>query len=140
MEKNDKLIQQKCEETTMQLVGKFRSNTGPAKIPLPMNNTDLNARMATEMDLLLSEYSQTLAVFSNTEGYRKIKIKLNDDFHLICEQRRDENVAAYVKEVSVPLKRAKQVILLAADKHDTAFAVKTYVSLTRGFGVHVVSE
>ena len=51
-----------------------------------------------------------------------------EDFLRICDQRRTENVAAYTKEVEVPLKTAKKLIQLAAHKYDTAYSVHNYVS------------
>ena len=47
----------------------------------------------------------------------------------ICGQRRKDNVQAFTREVETPLKIAKNSVQLAADKYDTVFSVRQYVSV-----------
>lgn len=45
------------------------------------------------------------------------------------KQRRTENVAAFTRVVGEPLRRAKQIILLSADKFGTEFTLRSFVSV-----------
>ena len=60
-------------------------------------------------------------------------IFLKDKLEHVCSQRRHENMVAYSKEVEVPLKTSKKIVLLTAATYDTEFSLKLYVSILMYF-------
>jgi hypothetical protein len=56
VEENLQLVKSTCEGTASALVRKFRDNTGPSKIALPLNETDLNKKCSTRLLLYVESF------------------------------------------------------------------------------------
>ncbi|KAM7304909.1 PH and SEC7 domain-containing protein [Ixodes scapularis] len=58
---------------------------------------------------------------------RRIRGKKPEKLRSVEKQRRTENVAAFTRVVGEPLRRAKQIILLSADKFGTEFTLRSFI-------------
>ena len=121
------LIRAACKTIAGDLVTRYVHNTGPSKMVLPLNETELRKRLAQEEKYALKEYSEVQAEFSDTSAYKEGKHELEERLTAIWKQREEENYEAYIREVDVPLNTAKKLIMLSADKYDTEFSVTQYM-------------
>lgn len=124
---NDQFISKLMADTTRKLVERFAERTGPQHLPLPVNDTDLDLRLLQEARTSQAEFRRSLDAFQTSPEYKKSSQELLEKLRSVEKQRRTENVAAFTRVVGEPLRRAKQIILLSADKFGTEFTLRSYI-------------
>lgn len=125
---NERLIRKLMAETEKKLVEAFEERTGPRHLSLPMNDTDLEQRLAAERDNTKREFERTLQNFHAAPGYQQYMEQMLKRLEGVEKDRQAENVEAFRVAVNGPLMRAKQVILLSADKFNTEFSLRTFIT------------
>ncbi|XP_040075603.2 guanylate-binding protein 1 [Ixodes scapularis] len=74
-----------------------------------------------------AEFRRSLDAFQTSPEYKKSSQELLEKLRSVEKQRRTENVAAFTRVVGEPLRRAKQIILLSADKFGTEFTLRSFI-------------
>ncbi|XP_066294186.1 uncharacterized protein [Branchiostoma lanceolatum] len=128
-EANSELVRLFCLSKVRDLVDEFKSSTGSTEIILPINNTELEMRLKQSWLRVESQYRDAEDDYSLFSAYDDGMKTLQERVEEVCKQRRQENVEAFAREVDVPLKTARDIIKLSADKYDTVFSVTQYVSI-----------
>lgn len=126
-EENMQLIKSSCQLKSNEILSTFRENTDPKKLLFPLNETYLDERLKAERDSVFRTYSETQRSFSDTSAYIEIREQLAVSVRKVCDERRDQNYQAYIKEVETPLNIAKRLIKMSADKYDTAYSFQQYM-------------
>ncbi|XP_048587556.1 guanylate-binding protein 2 [Nematostella vectensis] len=124
---NMELLKTQAEVKVKELLVLFRDSTSGNKIILPLNQTDLDMRLGSEMDRVKSLYSSSQVGFEEFDVIQETFKLLQEGLEAICKERHHENMIAYSKEVEVPLRTSKKIVLLAADNYDTEFSLKQYI-------------
>ncbi|XP_054157665.1 guanylate-binding protein 1-like [Oppia nitens] len=128
LEKQNELIAKTyIQNESNRLVDEFRSQTGTSFIPLPVNNTELESRIKLEVSKSIRDYSDLLTEYSTYQTYDDMFVKFKENLVEICDQRRNENVKAFTKEVETPLKTSKKIISLSHHKYTTVFSFKQFM-------------
>ena len=125
---NEKIAETYIEKESNRLVNEFKERTGSQFIPLPVNNTDLDSRLKLEYSKSIRDFSDLLSDFEVYKSYATLSQNFRLLLDEVCEQRRAENVKAFTKEVEIPLKTSKKIIILSHDKYSTVFSFKRFVS------------
>ncbi|CAN7993322.1 unnamed protein product [Ixodes hexagonus] len=124
---NDQLISKLMANTVKKLVERFTERTGPQYLSLPVNDTDLDLRLQQEGSTMQAEFKRSLDGFQSSPSYKGFSQELLEQLRSVEKQRRAENVDAFTRVVGEPLTRAKQIILLSADKFGTEFTLRTFI-------------
>lgn len=124
---NERLVSHLISSTVSKLSAKYVDKTGPGHLPLPVNDTELDLRLHGEADNIRMEFEQTLEDFTTSLVYRGAMKDLHNQIRAVGKQRKEENVEALMRAVHEPLARAKQIILLSADKYRTDFTLRTFI-------------
>jgi hypothetical protein len=126
-EENLQLVHGKCANKIVELEKTYRENTSPRKLTFPLNESYLEARLKEESDTIYKAYAESLAEFNDMSPFFDVQRQLVDKVHGICDERRDQNYKAYIKEVETPLQTAVKLIKLTSDKYDTEFSFQYYM-------------
>ena len=126
-QENEDLLSAEIGSLNNEIVRELISNTDSTKMPLPMNQTDLDSKLTKESKRSINLYRDTLSEFADSdtfaEGLSDLRMKLEKE----SNNRRQENKKAFAREVEGPLKTAKQIILLSEDKYSTQFSMVKFI-------------
>ena len=125
---NEQIAEKFIKKESNRLLDDFKERTNTHFIPLPVNNTDLDSRLKLEYSKSIRDYTDLLSDFQIYKSYEKLFQDFRQLLDEVCDQRRAENVKAFTKEVEVPLKTSKKIIILSHDKYSTVFSLKRFVS------------
>ena len=125
---NEEIAEKFIKKESNRLLDDFKERTNTHFIPLPVNNTDLDSRLKLEYSKSIRDYTDLLSDFQIYKSYEKLFQDFRQLLDEVCDQRRAENVKAFTKEVEVPLKTSKKIIILSHDKYSTVFSLKRFVS------------
>ncbi|XP_033642989.1 guanylate-binding protein 5-like [Asterias rubens] len=125
--KNNQLLKVKCQKEVNGLAQTMRDNTDGTHLPLPVNDTDLDHRLAQEATRAKSLFKELLEDYSSMPSYEDCLKDLHRLIHSVSGQRRQENMEAYSREVEIPLQSAKKIALLSADKYNTEFSLTNFI-------------
>ncbi|XP_078606478.1 uncharacterized protein LOC144879110 [Branchiostoma floridae x Branchiostoma japonicum] len=126
-EANSELVRLFCLSKVRELVDEFRSSTGSTEIILPINSTELEMRLKQSWLRVEAQYRDAEDDYSLFTAYEDGMKTLQERVEEVYKQRRQENVEAFAREVDAPLKTARDIIKLSADKYDTVFSVTQYI-------------
>lgn len=126
---NEKIAESFIVKESNRLLDEFKDRTSVRFIPLPLNGTDLEARLKLEIGKSRRDYSDMLSDFQIYKSYEPLLESFKQGLGNICDQRRAENVKAFTREVEEPLKTAKETILVSQDRYSTVFSFKLFVSI-----------
>ncbi len=126
---NEKIAETYIQNESSRLIDQFKDRTSSKYIILPVNNTDLESRLKLELSKALRDYSDILSDFEVYQSYETLLQNFKQNLGEVCDQRRNENVKAFTKEVETPLLTSKKLIILSQDKYSTVFSFKQFVSL-----------
>jgi hypothetical protein len=126
---NEKIAETYIQSESSRLIDQFKDRTSSKYISLPVNNTDLESRLKLELSKVLRDYSDILSDFEVYQSYETLLQNFKQNLGEVCDQRRNENVKAFTKEVETPLLTSKKIIILSQDKYSTVFSFKQFVSL-----------
>ncbi|XP_013388840.1 guanylate-binding protein 2 [Lingula anatina] len=124
---NDEYLHTQINVRVRELLSLFTDSTDATIMPLPVNDTDLEERLYQETKNCETSYRDEFDEFSTFKSFAEGMIELQRGIHKICGKRRQENVEAFAREVEAPLRTAKQLIVLSADKYDTVFSVSQFI-------------
>jgi hypothetical protein len=124
---NLELTERDCRSKMSDVVGRFRDNTGPSKIVLPINGSELDSVLVSEKESSLRLYDQDQSSFADLPPFQIVRKALELEIDKICKQRREENVAAFARVVEGPLSTATKVIKLSASHYTTEFSAYLFM-------------
>ncbi|GAB6024572.1 hypothetical protein CHUAL_009723 [Chamberlinius hualienensis] len=127
-QRNEALVIIKAGKRMKENVNYMEVQTSSEFISLPVQNAEFESRLKAVSREALVKFSQAMDDYKSYKAVLEEQtLKLKKQLDGIAEQRRKENVEAFTKEVSGPLKVAKDVIKLSADKYNTEFSLKQYM-------------
>lgn len=124
---NERLVEKYMAQTVRDLIAKFTERTGPDQLPLPMNTSELDLSLQRERSNAQLQFKGAVEDFQTSPNYPKYFKELTSQFARITKDRQSENVKAFGLVVDGPLKKARGIILLSADKYRTEFGLRNYI-------------
>lgn len=124
---NERLVEKYLARTCIDLIAKFTEKTGPDQLPLPMNTSELDLSLQRERSNTELQFKGAVEDFQTSPNYPKYFKELTSHLDRITKDRQSENVKAFGLVVDRPLKKAREIILLSADKFRTEFGLRNYI-------------
>ncbi|CAG2163330.1 unnamed protein product [Oppiella nova] len=120
---NEKTAETYTQSESNRLLDEFKTRTGASFIPMPSNTTELESRLKLEFSKSIRDYSDLLSDFKVYQSYEQLFQTFKQYIEEVCEQRRAENVKAFTREVEIPLRTSKKIIILSHDRYSTIHSV-----------------
>ena len=125
---NQEIADKYMKTEVPKLIDSFTERTSSTHLSLPVNDSELESRLKSEGTKVVNDFKEMFQDYQSDEFYDENLKNLKEKITQIADQRKQENIRAFRQEVSGPLERAKDIVLLAADKYSTVFSVKQFVN------------
>lgn len=127
IKKNQELASDNIKAQVGKYSEKFAERISNKALPLPMDETNLNARLTSAGSEVVSEFETMFADFKDCCDYESQLTKLKESILKIGRDKQQENIKAYRAIVKDVLKKAKDLIKVSEEKYANQYSFRRFV-------------
>lgn len=127
IKKNQELAAQNIKSQVGKYSEKFAERVGPKLLALPMDETNLNARLTSIGSEIVSDYETQFSDFNDCCDFESQLNRLKETILKIGHEKQQENIKAYRAIVNDVFKKAKDIIKVSEDKYGNQYSFKKFV-------------
>jgi hypothetical protein len=132
VKKNQELAEENIKAQVKRYSNRFAERISNKAIPLPMDETNLNARLTNAGSELVTEFETMFSDFKDCCGYESQLNELQESILKIGREKQQENIKAYRNIVNDVFKKAKDLIKVSEEKYGNQYSFRKFVADVAG--------